>query len=238
MSKRKRNFALAAAYCVTVAALLAAVTWGSRAVTVMVQKLPVHRSRCIVIDAGHGGEDGGAVSCTGRPESAYNLEIALRLRDLMHLLGYETKMIRTTDNSVHTSGSTIAQRKISDLKNRVQTVNETQNALLLSIHQNQFPDSRYSGGQVFYSGAESAEVLAKEMQAAFAATVNPGSNREAKKASGVYLMEHINCTGILIECGFLSNPREEARLSSPEYQKQLCCVIASTVGLFLAESGQ
>lgn len=238
MFKRNRSLTLAAAYCLTVAGLLAAVMWGSRAVTVIAQEMPVRRSRCIVIDAGHGGEDGGAVSCTGRPESAYNLEIALRLRDLMHLLGYETKMIRTADISVYTSGTTIAQKKVSDLKHRVQIVNETENPLLLSIHQNQFPDSRYSGAQVFFSGGADSEALAKRLQAAFAATVNPGSNRNAKKSSGVYLMEHIRCTGILVECGFLSNPQEEAKLSSPEYQKKLCCVIGASVGSFLSETDQ
>lgn len=238
MSKRKRSFTLAAAYCLTVAGLLAAVMWGSRAVTVISQELPIHRRRCIVIDAGHGGEDGGAISCTGRPESAYNLEIALRLCDLMHLLGYETKMIRTTDIAVYTSGTTIAQKKVSDLKHRVQIVNETENPLLLSIHQNQFPDSRYSGAQVFFSGSGSSEALAKRLQSAFAATVNPGSRREAKKSSGIYLMEHIRCTGILIECGFLSNLQEEAKLSTPEYQKKICCVIAASVSSFLAGTDQ
>lgn len=238
MFKRKRSLTLAAAYCLTVAGLLAAVMWGSRAVTVIAQELPVPRNRCIVIDAGHGGEDGGAISCTGRPESAYNLEIALRLRDLMHLLGYKTQMIRTTDTAVYTSGTTIAQKKASDLKNRVQIVNDAEDPLLLSIHQNQFPDSRYSGGQVFYSGGAGSEALAKRLQAAFISTVNPGSHRDAKRSSGIYLMEHIRCTGVLIECGFLSNPREEAILSSPEYQKKLCCVIGATVSSFLEEAHQ
>lgn len=237
MFKRKRELMLGVAYCLTIAGLLAAIMWGNRAVSVIAQEMPVYRSRCIVIDAGHGGEDGGAISCTGRPESAYNLEIALRLRDLMHLLGYETKMIRTEDISVYTSGTTIAQKKISDLKHRVQIVNETKAPLLLSIHQNHFPDSRYSGGQVFFAGDENSEALAKHMQAGFAA-LDPGNHRCAKKSSGVYLMEHIRCSGVLIECGFLSNPREEAKLSSPEYQKKLCCVIAASVGSYLAGADQ
>lgn len=238
MSLKKRRLPLAAVYCLTVAGLLAAVMGGSRAVSVIAQEIPIRRGRCIVIDAGHGGEDGGAISCTGRLESGINLEIALRLRDLMHLLGYETKMIRTTDVSVYTTGTTIAQKKVSDLKNRVQMVNETENALLLSIHQNQFSESRYSGAQVFYAATEGSEALAKRLQSAFAASVNTGSHREAKASSGVYLMERIDCTGVLIECGFLSNPQEEALLLSPEYQKKLCCVIASSVSSFLAVGDQ
>ena len=233
MSIRKRKLPLAAVYFLTIAGLMTCVMWGSRAVTVIARELPFHRSRCIVIDAGHGGEDGGAISCTGRLESQLNLEIALRLRDLLHLLGRETRMIRTTDISVYTAGTTIAQKKVSDLKHRVRMVNETENGLLVSIHQNQFTDSRYSGAQVFWAGTQGSEALAKGMQAAFAATVNPGSRRAAKASSGVYLMDRVQCTAILVECGFLSNPGEEARLASPEYQKRLSCVMAAAISTFL-----
>lgn len=233
MTRRTVKIPLIAAYCLTVAGLLAAVIGGSRAVEVISEGLPVERGSCIVIDAGHGGVDGGAVSCTGRPESGYNLEIALRLRDLLRLLGYETKMIRTTDISVYTAGETIGQKKISDLKERVRMVNETGDALLVSIHQNQFTDSRYSGAQVFYAATEGSQRLAETLQSAFAASVNPGSSRRAKKSDGVYLMERIQCTGVLVECGFLSNPEEEAKLADAEYQKKLCCVIAATVSSYL-----
>jgi len=188
---------------------------------------------CVIIDAGHGGVDGGATSCTGMLESGINLQIALRLDDLMHLLGYETQMIRRTDISVYTEGTSIAQKKVSDLKERVRIINSTSNGLLISIHQNQFADSRYSGAQVFYAGTPGSEALAKQLQASFVGTLNPGSRRLAKKSSGVYLMEHIRCTGVLIECGFLSNPKEEALLRDAEYQKQLCCVIGTTLCIFL-----
>lgn len=223
-------------YLFTVVIILALSDWGSRAVTVIAENTPIERKTCIVIDPGHGGEDGGAVSCTGVLESTYNLTIATRLNDLMHLLGYETKMIRTTDTSVYTKGETIAQKKASDLKERVRIVNETENALLLSIHQNNFPDGRYSGAQVFYAGTEGSQALAEQMQAAFVSTLNPGSKRMCKKSDGVYLMEHIERTGILIECGFLSNPGEEARLRDGNYQKNLCCVIAATVSKYLSDS--
>lgn len=223
-------------YAVVILAFLVAVQWGNRAVTVMVETRPIERKNCIVIDAGHGGMDGGATSCTGRLESAYNLEISLRLNDLFHLLGYDTRMIRTTDTSVNTKGETIAQQKVSDLKERVRIVNETENALLLSIHQNNFPDGRYSGAQVFYAGTQGSEVLAKQLQTAFVASLNPGSNRKSKRSDGVYLMEHIDRTGVLIECGFLSNAEEEARLRNPEYQRKLCCVIAATVSSFLSNT--
>lgn len=231
--KGKRGVPLAVGYCVTIAALLCAIMGGSRAVTVISENLPIENRRCIVIDPGHGGEDGGAVSCTGIPESRFNLDIALRLNDLLHLLGHQTKMIRSTDTSVYTAGDTIAARKMSDLKERVRIVSETENALLVSIHQNTFPDGRYSGAQVFYCAAPGSEDLAKQLQTAFVATVNPGSNRKCKKSDGVYLMEHIHCTGVLVECGFLSNPSEEGKLQTDTYQKQICCVIAASVSNWL-----
>lgn len=189
----------------------------------------------VIIDAGHGGEDGGAISCTGMAESGYNLQIALRLQDLFHLLGYETKMIRTTDTAVYTTGQTLSQKKISDLKERVRIVNDTENALLLSIHQNTFPQSRYSGAQVFYNANSESEELAKKMQSALVRGLDPGSKRQSKQSKGIYLMEHIRCVGVLVECGFLSNPTEEAKLRDPDHQKKLCCVIAAETAAFLKE---
>lgn len=220
-------------YLLIVALFLGIAAWGSQTVTTMAETGPLENRARVIIDAGHGGIDGGATSCTGVLESNINLEIALRLNDLLHLLGYDTCMIRTTDVSIYTKGETIAQKKASDLKERVRIVNETENALLVSIHQNNFSDGRYSGAQVFYAATEGSEPLAKALQTALVQALNPGSNRQSKKSSGVYLMEHIDCTGILVECGFLSNAAEEAKLRDPDYQKKLCCVIAATVSNFL-----
>ncbi len=231
---KKRTLVLTKVYIAVVSVVLGVVFGGDRAVTAVAESSPLPRQNCIIIDAGHGGEDGGATSYTGKLESAFNLEISLRLADLFHLLGYETKMVRTTDTSIYTQGQTIAQKKVSDLKERVRIVNETENALLLSIHQNNFTDGRYSGAQIFYSAAGDSEALAKLLQGAFTQTLNPGSNRKSKKANGVYLMEHIQRTGVLIECGFLSNAEEEARLRDPAYQRKLCCVIGATVSNFLS----
>lgn len=208
--------------------------FGDRAVTTMVASTPLQDRTCIIIDAGHGGVDGGATSCTGVLESKINLEIALRLNDLLHFLGYNTKMIRTEDISVYTQGETIAEKKISDLKQRVKFVNETENPILISIHQNTFSDSRYSGAQVFYGSAGKGIQLAEYLQNALIQTINQGSNRCCKKASDIYLLQNIDCTGILIECGFLSNPTEEARLRSSNYQQQLCCVISAALANFLS----
>lgn len=232
----KKLWPFVAFYTLVIGLSLAGTLLGDRAVTIFVESQPVERLHSIVIDPGHGGEDGGAISCTGVLESQFNLEIAMRLNDLFHLLGYETRMIRTTDTSVYTSGTTIAQKKLSDLKARVRMVNDTENGLLVSIHQNTFSDSRYSGAQVFYAPTTDSQTLAGELQSAFVSTLNPGSNRKCKAASGIYLMEGIDCTGILVECGFLSNPEEEARLRDPFYQKKLCCVIGAVVSRYLANA--
>lgn len=223
-------------YLITIISVLLIINWGSRAVTVIAENTPIERKHCIIIDPGHGGVDGGATSCTGILESTLNLEISLRLNDLFHLLGYDTRIIRTGDISVYTKGETIAQKKISDLKERVRIVNETENAFLVSIHQNNFSDSRYSGAQIFYSSTAQSKQLAEQLQTAFKETINQGSNRMCKKSNGIYLMEHINKPGILIECGFLSNPEEESKLKRPEYQKQLSCVVAATISSFLSNT--
>lgn len=206
---------------------------GSNTVTTMIENAPIENRKCIIIDAGHGGVDGGATSCTGVLESNINLTIALQLNDLFHLLGYRTYMIRTTDISVYTEGTSIAAKKVSDLKERVRIVNSTENAILISIHQNTFSDSKYSGAQVFYAPTKDSKDLATEIQSAFKSSINPTSNRQAKKADGIYLMQHIDCTGVLVECGFLSNPTEEYQLNNPAYQQQLCCVLATSISNFL-----
>ena len=187
----------------------------------------------IIIDAGHGGVDSGAVSCTGVYESAINLEISFKLNDLMHLLGVRTVMIRNTDRSVYTSGQTIAAKKVSDIKERVRIVNSTPNAVFVSIHQNNYPDSKYSGAQVFYNMQTGSKQLAEQVQTALREKLNPKNKRQVKRSSGIYLMEHINCTGILVECGFLSNPTEEAKLRCDEYQKNLSSIIAATICQYL-----
>lgn len=223
-------------YLLTVILFIAIAQGGSNAVTAVKQNTPVYRDYRFVIDAGHGGVDGGATSCTGVLESKINLQIALKLNDLMQLLGYETVMIRTTDTSIHTKGDSIAAQKVSDLKERVRIVNETENAVLISIHQNTFSDSRYGGAQVFYSAKGNSQLLASKMQTAFTETVNPASKRRCKTSKGIYLMEHIETMGVLIECGFLSNPQEESKLRSSDYQNKLCCVIACTVTSYLSNT--
>lgn len=233
--KRSGWFGFVPFYLLVLICVIGIASAGSRAVTVIAQNRPVARQNCIVIDAGHGGIDGGATSCTGVLESMINLDIALRINDLFCLLGYDTVMIRKTDESIYTEGSTIAAQKLSDLKERVRITSETENAVLISIHQNTFSDSRYHGAQVFFAPTLDSDQLAKRLQQDLIACLDPDSNRKIKKADNVYFLQHISCPGVLIECGFLSNPEEEAKLRSEDYQKKLAAVIVSACSLFLAE---
>lgn len=187
----------------------------------------------VVIDAGHGGEDGGAISVSGIHESGINLEISLRLNDLLRFLGAETRMIRTEDVSVCTEGDTIAAKKVSDIRNRVAFVQNTPNAVLISIHQNHYSEGQYRGAQVFY--AAGSEDLAESLQAALIAQVDPRNHRACKPAKDIYLMEHVTCPAALIECGFLSNYAEEQLLCDDTYQKKLAAAIAGSLLAYLEE---
>lgn len=232
--RRKQQAVSTAAFYISVIGLFILGTWlGNSAVAAFAQSASIPKRHRIVLDAGHGGEDGGAVSCTGKPESRYNLEITLRLNDLLHLLGYDTVMIRQDDSSVYQSGQTIAQRKLSDLKERVRIANRGTSAVLVSIHQNQFGEEKYSGAQVFYAETKGSRLLAEQIQGSFVQMLNPGSRRSAKQGTGIYLLEKVRVPGVLVECGFLSNFEEERKLSSAEYQQKIASLIAADVSTFL-----
>ena len=218
-------------YLLVVILFLGIAGLSSETVTTWNQKSPVERNNRIIIDAGHGGIDGGTTSCTGVLESHINLEIALRLNDLFHFLGYETVMIRTTDESIHTQGNTIAAQKVSDLQERVRISNETPGGILVSIHQNYFGQSKYQGLQTFYANSQDSKSLAEQVQSTSKTLL--ANQRACKKASGVYLLEHVTCPAILVECGFLSNPVEATLLCTADYQKKVCAVIATSVSNYL-----
>lgn len=232
MEYLKKNYLTIVFVCAAFIGLALALSEGASSVPTASTAVAVQTQ--IVIDAGHGGEDGGAVSCTGVNESSINLEISLRLNDFCHLLGCRTVMLRTEDSALYDPGAgTISEKKVSDLKNRVKLVNETDNALLISIHQNQFSEEKYHGAQVFYAPTGGSEELAEQVQQALRTAVDPQNNRQCKRADSVYLMNEIQCTGILVECGFLSNRMEEAQLRDPAYQKQLAAVIGCCVSNYL-----
>ena len=185
-----------------------------------------------IIDAGHGGEDGGAVSGDGIAESDLNLSIAVKTEKLLSFLGKNTAMTRNDGNAVYTDGAaTLREKKRSDLENRVSMVNEYTHATLISIHQNSLPSvPAVHGAQVFYNAVEGAQALAEQTQQQLNQSVNLGNEKAAKEIdSSIYLMQHVNCPAILIECGFLSNSAETQLLQDAHYQTKLAAAIVAGI---------
>lgn len=183
----------------------------------------------ILIDPGHGGEDGGAVSVLGDAESHINLSIALKLERLLLFYGSEPILLRHEDSSLHDdSASTIKEKKSSDLKNRVTFINNYDNAVLLSIHQNSYTEEQYHGAQVFYNDIqeESNRFFSEQLQELLRIHLNPENTRVSKPIdSNIYLMNHITVPAVLVECGFLSNYSEAKLLATSDYQQSLACVL-------------
>lgn len=182
----------------------------------------------VVLDAGHGGEDGGAVGINGALEKDINLAIALELQKYLIQNNFDVIMIRDGDYSVGDQNlETVSERKKSDTKNRLRTIEETGECVFISIHQNHFSESKYSGAQVFYSGnrAESAQ-LAETVRQNIVSSLQPENHRENKQAdNSIYILYNCQVPAILVECGFLSNADEADRLLTESYQKNMAAAI-------------
>ena len=189
-----------------------------------------YQAQTLIIDAGHGGEDGGAISSNGVIESNINLAIARRLDILAGFYGVPSIMLRTDDSSLHDeTARTLREKKVSDLHNRVAMISEVSNGTLISIHQNSYPNGKYSGAQVFYSNEALSASWAECTQELLRYTLNQKNQRLAKVIpDSIYLMNHISCPAILIECGFLSNSTEEQLLQSGSYQTKIAAAIMAS----------
>ena len=225
----KRGILLAGALIGTVILLALALSRLNSAMEPAMNHVVTQRTGPLVLDAGHGGEDGGAVSITGFPESRINLSIVLSLRDVLGLYGVDPILLREEDISLHTGdANTLREKKRSDLKNRTAAIEAVEGGTLISIHQNTYPGSRYHGTHVFYAPTDGSQALADHVQNSIKTALQPDNERAVKQIPDtVYIMNHITCPGILIECGFLTNPAEEAMLRDPDYQRKLSAVIAA-----------
>ncbi len=177
-----------------------------------------------VLDAGHGGEDGGAVGVNGVYEKDLNLRIAMALGKQLEEAGHSVVYTRTEDRLLYTAEQDIrGKRKMYDLRNRLAMAEAEENAVLISIHMNKFSSPRYSGLQVYYSKNHAdSRILADRVQSTVKADLQPENNRAIKAADeNIYLMNHAAMPAVLIECGFLSHAEECAKLSSEDYQKAL-----------------
>ena len=182
----------------------------------------------VILDAGHGGSDGGAVAEDGTAESGINLAIVLRLREMFHFMGYRTVLTRSGNASLADPDSgTLRGEKVSDTKNRVELINCVQNGVLLSIHQNMLPGyPSVHGAQVFYGKIAGSAERAQMMQQTLNTAVNPNNEKVAKPiGSDIYIMAHSEHPALLVECGFLSNPEETRQLQTNDYQMKLAAAI-------------
>ena len=181
----------------------------------------------IVIDAGHGGEDGGA-QANGLLEKDINLAIALKLRDMLKASGFEVVMTRESDVSIYdSSASTVHEKKVSDMQNRVSMINSSDKNILISIHQNKFEQSQYSGAQIFYSDnlPESAK-LAEKIRLSVTGLLQPDNKRELKTdGDSIYILKNAQVPAVIVECGFLSNVEEAKKLSDEKYQTEMAFAI-------------
>ena len=182
----------------------------------------------IVLDAGHGGEDGGAVSKSGIVEKDINLASAMDLKPMLEMSGFRVVMIRDSDVSVGDNTlDTVKARKTSDMHNRLKIIEENGDCVFLSIHQNHFTNGKYSGAQIFYGTKNpKSQALADTTQKTISTLLQPDNQRETKPATdSIYLLRNADVPAVIVECGFLSNAGEAKKLSQPEYQKQMAFAI-------------
>lgn len=182
----------------------------------------------LVIDPGHGGADGGA-SVGSVFESSLNLSIALKLDSIMGLFAVPTLLTRASEDIEYPpEASTIRAKKVFDTKRRVDLIASIRNCVLISIHQNKFPDDYPHGAQSFFSKNPGSEELAKNAQELLVKILDPQNKREAREIyDSVYLMKRVKCPAILVECGFLSNPRELVLLQTEEYQTKIAACLTA-----------
>lgn len=178
----------------------------------------------VVLDSGHGGFDPGKIGITGAVEKDLNLAIALKVKRNLEHQGITVVMTRDGDYGLYNENS--SSKKKEDMRARVNLINQSGAVLAVSIHQNSFTNSSYDGAQVFYyTGSAQGEQLAKSIQQSFITYVDPENHREAKANSDYYLLKNSAIPAVIAECGFLSNPDEEALLMTDEYQEKVAWAI-------------
>jgi N-acetylmuramoyl-L-alanine amidase len=182
----------------------------------------------IVVDAGHGGNDPGKVAEDGTLEKNLNLAVSEKLVEKLTTIGFNVIVTRASDTSLADSG--VANEKRSDMANRLDIFNADDVSCLVSIHHNSFTDSSVKGAQVFYhSNSEKGKILADMVQARLIADVDSTNKRQAKNNDSYYILKNSSCTGIIVECGFMSNPEELAVLCDAGYQDKIADAICAGI---------
>lgn len=193
--------------------------------------------KTVIVDAGHGGDDGGAIGIDGTVEKDINLDIALKLEKILKFYGFNVIMTRTQDVMTCDDGlDSLRKRKISDIHNRFELMRKNPDAIFISVHQNKFEDSSQHGTQVFYSGNdERSKELAEAIQTSVTLTLQRKNDRVVKKSgSGIYLLYHAKIPAVLVECGFISNSDEVKKLKDESYRMKLAILIADGLLKYLS----
>lgn len=222
LNKKSIKLTLSIIGCFVLLAVCARVTERALPVTGTPSSKPT-----VVLDAGHGGLDSGAVGVTGALEKNINLSIVLTLREMLEMSGFNVVLTRDEDISIYDPGiEGIRNQKLNDMDNRLKIIQSYPDSVFLCIHQNNFTDPRYFGGQMFYNNNNpNNRSLAQIMQNKFA-QLQPGNDREIKlSGEELFLLKSNPNPSLMIECGFLSNPDEEAKLSTWEYQQKVAFTI-------------
>lgn len=214
-----------------VSVLSAALVFGFNLIYIKTSAVaPVKKSNLplVIIDAGHGGEDGGTVSESGIVEKNINLSVSQKLENLFVLGGFEVKMTRDSDTLINDENSaSIREKKVSDIHNRMKIMQDNPNGVFISIHQNHFSQSQYSGAQVFYSkGNPESEKIAQFIQQQIKSSLQKSNERKIKPSgTQIYLLYHAVTPAVMVECGFLSNREEAKLLNSEAYQTKMARAI-------------
>lgn len=227
-TRRRLVLAISAILLLCAAAVGAIVRFSGRLLAAGADETPP----TLVIDAGHGGIDGGAISADGTKESDINLAIALRLDSIVRFCGQKTLMTRLDDIP---KTDILGYSEHEDLKSRADIANSAPNAVLVSIHQNYYPTAQPKGAQVLYSAFGDSERLGRLMQSSLVGKLDPLNRRLAVPAPReLYLTANTRCPAVLVECGFMSNNFEVLKLRDASYQNALALVIAASYLEYIA----
>lgn len=189
---------------------------------------------CIVLDAGHGGDDPGKIGINGVREKEVNLAITQKVKYYLEANGIKVILTRVGDEGLYDANA--ENKKVQDMKRRIAIMEETKPLATVSIHQNSYPEEYVKGAQVFYhKDSKAGEKLAAILQESLRSRLAPENHRQIKANDSYYLLKKTQIPTVIVECGFLSNSREAALLSEEEYQDKVAWAIHMGVMQYINE---
>lgn len=190
------------------------------------------KNHLVILDPGHGGDDPGKIGVQGTKEKTINLEISELVKEKLEQEGVRVAMTRESDDGLYDANA--SNKKVQDLQRRVQMIDEMKPDCVVSIHQNSYPESSIKGAQVFYyTDSVEGKKLAEQLQDSLVANLDPTNHRQAKGNTTYYMLKKTDAVIVICECGFLSNPEEEALLSSTDYQERVADAVCKGILAYL-----